>query len=170
MSCLIDTGAECSLIKNKSSGSIPGQRVTEILHLRGIGGQSIVSNETIKTTGKIDEVTFELDLHIIDDLAYDVILGADTLHTPGLKIQITQNGISVKRECFVAQAQKEPLHVQSDTGLSDTLELHKILAKHSNSFGIKIPIHKVKTGSLKIRLKNPDRIVQRRPYRLSTLT
>lgn len=75
------------------------------------------------------------------------------MHTPGLKIQITQNGISVKRECFVAQAQKEPLHVQTDTDLSDTLELHKILAKHSNSFGIKIPIHKVKTGSLKIRLK-----------------
>ncbi|KAL0850636.1 hypothetical protein ABMA28_012390 [Loxostege sticticalis] len=56
-----------------------------------------------------------------------------------------------------------------DTDLTDTTELEEVLFKHSSTFGMTSPIRKVKTGTLNIRLKDPSRIVQRRPYRLASV-
>ncbi|XP_073942517.1 uncharacterized protein [Choristoneura fumiferana] len=169
LTCLIDTGAECSLIKRKSSGSIPGKRFNKFTQLRGIGGHLITSNEVVETTVTLDEVTFETTLHVVDNLPYDVILGVDSLQIPGIKIEITNNEISVKREHFVGQIKIDPFQSTIDTDISDKTLLEKTLSKHSSIFGINLPSKIVKTGCLKIRLKDQHRVVNRRPYRLAPI-
>jgi len=50
--------------------------------------------------------------------------------------------------------------------VQDEIKLHSLLAKYSNSFITGIPSTKVKIGEMKIRLIDPTKTVQRRPYRL----
>lgn len=169
LSCLIDTGAECSLISKKSSGSIPGKREINLLQMRGVSGEIITSNEIIKTTITINEVTFEANLHVVDCLFYDVILGIDSLLIPGIKIELCDNGIKIIRDPSINSIQKDSFPTNIDTDLTDKTKLTEILTKHTEAFVMTSPIKKVSTGTLKIRLKDPSRVVQRRPYRLAPI-
>jgi len=47
----------------------------------------------------------------------------------------------------------------------DKIKQHSLLAKYSNSLIKGIPCTKVKVGEMKIRLIDPRKTVQRRPYR-----
>lgn len=167
LSCLIDSGAECSLIKKKVSGSIKGKRQIELLQLRGFGGSSIPSSESINTVATFNDVTFEVKLHVVNDLNYDVILGLDSIKIPGIKISITNEGTSIERVRYIFINEVSSL-ANIDTDLKDTSQLISILEKHTDLFTFN-KTKKVTTGKLTIRLKDPNRIVQRRPYRLAPI-
>lgn len=169
LSCLIDTGAECSLIRESIATSVPGKRTLNNLQLKGVGGQSITSSQTISTIVALDEISIDVDLHVISDMSYDIILGVDVLRIPGVKISITNDSISVRREYFVHQIEKMcPLDV-IDTDLTDSTPLTSILKKYNEYFDANAPLKLVQTGNLTIRLKDPQRVVQRRPYRLAPI-
>lgn len=70
----------------------------------------------------------------------------------------------------LGQSEKfDPLHENLDTDLEDSNDLAKlrsILNKYSDSFTRGLPRRAVTTAELNIKLKDPNKIVNRRPYRL----
>lgn len=161
LSWLLDTGAECTLISQQATGSIPGKRTTEDITQRSITGQPIVSTKVIHTVAIFNEVAFDVSLRVVEILPFNVVLDIDSLKTPGLKISITTEGVAVSREYNVCN-NAAPYALYTDSDLPDTSQLIPILQRYENIFGMKTPAKKITTGSLSIWLKDPNRIVKKR--------
>ncbi|XP_063621697.1 uncharacterized protein LOC134793913 [Cydia splendana] len=172
--CLFDTGSDCSLMRKRFSGSIPGKRKAVNATFFGAGEHPFDSRQTITNTVEIGGTCVELEFYVVEDteIQDDIIIGFDLLQIPGLSVTQTRDEISVKRNFLISKCtQKEScLEPVFDTDVKDTdllKKLHDIVDKYKDSFTTGNRVSKVNTGELKIRLKNPDKIVQRRPYRLS---
>lgn len=175
--CLFDTGADCSLLRQRFSGSIPGKRKTVNVVFSGIGGCPVHSTQSITTVVEIDEVSVEIEFYVVGDTQtqFDILIGYDLLQIPGLSVTLSSSGISVKQDVnHVAKSVNEctasSFLSDLDTDVKDLTLLTKlrdIVKSFQQSFTTGNNVSKVSTGELEIKLKNPDKIVQRRPYRLS---
>lgn len=175
--CLFDTGADCSLIRQRFSGSIPGRRKTVNVLFSGIGGCPVRSSQSITTIVEIDGVNVELEFYVVGDTQtqFDILIGYDLLQIPGLSVTLTSSGISVQQDSNnIVKTINECITSGSisdiDTDLTDqTLleQLKNIVNNYKQSFTTGNNVSVVNTGELEIKLKNPDKIVQRRPFRLS---
>lgn len=176
-SCLFDTGSDCSIIRKSFSLSIPGKRKCVDVTLSGIGGFPVLSNETITTPVKIDGTYVDIEFYVVGDMftQFDIIIGFDLLNVPGLSVTLKKNSISINREnlinaCTVNTESSSSSNLETDITDPQQLDtLHEILEQFKDHFTTGNRVSRVTTGELNIRLKNPDKIVQRRPYRLSPL-
>ncbi|CAF4951779.1 unnamed protein product [Pieris macdunnoughi] len=170
--CLFDTGADCSLIRKSIAGSIPGKRKQVDVQFMGIGGQKVISKQSITTMVEIDNVTLELAFYVVGDseTQFDILIGYNLLKIPGLTVTLSENDISINRKFIVNECSNltPPIEIDTDlTNQSQINEIFYIINEFKDNFTSGNHVSRVTTGELKIRLKNPDKIVQRRPYRLS---
>ncbi|XP_041970747.1 uncharacterized protein LOC121727134 [Aricia agestis] len=170
---VFDSGADCSVMCESIADRLPGKRVQVVNYLRGIGPFPVVSTNKLTTICVINDINVEIDFYILSDyeMTSDVLIGANLLNSTGLSVIVTENSASL---CF----QPRVMHIQSSTGLFDNinhdlvneLEINQLLTllnKYSSIFTRGFPQSRVNTGKLEIRLKNSNKFVERRPYRLS---
>lgn len=170
--CLFDTGADCSLIREKIAGSIPGKRKQVDVQFMGIGGQKIISKQSISAVVEIDSVSLELDFYVVgnDETQFDILIGFNLLKIPGLSVTLSEDNLSINRNFIVNECLSLTASIEINTDLTDQTEIkeiYNIIKEFKDSFTSGNRVTRVTTGELKIKLKNPDKIVQRRPYRLS---
>lgn len=88
VNCLVDTGAECSLLTKKIANYLNCHFEPALITLKGLGNSTIFANT--KTSLKIerDGMAFEICFYIVDDSAivFDAILGRDLFLHKGLEI------------------------------------------------------------------------------------
>jgi len=76
-----DSGAECSLVKEKLCNKLAGKRIYNTVVLRGIGDNIVKSNLQILATVNISEFNVEAFFRVVMDnyLKYDSIIGREIL-------------------------------------------------------------------------------------------
>lgn len=82
VSILIDTGAELSLIAERTYKKlIPTKESAVYINMTGLGGANITSKVSIQTKLKIDNKQYEHPMLVVPDMSinYDAILGFDFL-------------------------------------------------------------------------------------------
>lgn len=176
LECMFDSGADCSLVRNSIAVSLPGRRSGALKCLKGIGPIPLFTSTQIETICEIDGVTVELELCVVQDheIPVNIIIGRDLLDIPGIEVIISNVRTTVVRRLEEHQV----LHVQdaefnqidSDVTKKEECEaLRKMLDKYKHVFVKGYGKTMVNTGKLTIRLKDPNKTVQRRPYRLSPI-
>lgn len=170
---IFDSGAECSLIRESTAAQLPGKRLETASYLKGIGQFPVLSLATLITIGVIDDINVELQFQIVADyeMTTDILVGMNLINNTNLTMIISSDGTRLTRQLNINHVQcMNPIFEKLDCDLTneeDIAKLHSLLNKYQHLFIRGYPTTRVKTGELEIRLKNPDRYVERRPYRLS---
>lgn len=170
-----DSGAARSLVRRSISQNIPGKREDCVLMLKGIGSESIpiLSCQKINVTCDINGIFVEVSFYVVEDheTPCGLLIGAEIVKGTGLSVLITEKGATVMRQSIILNidTSNDPF-IDLDTDLTneeEICELKKILRKYNMTFSTGIPKKQVTTGSLEIQLKDPTKIVSRRPYRMA---
>ena len=170
-----DSGAECSLLKESVASKFPGQRLHSTVTLTGIGQSCVYSTEQILSEIVIDDLNLEILFHVVPDrfLKSDIMIGREIL-TQGLSVIMTSDKVTFIRSvsvnaCVVGDSIVTEIdfrRVVTDVPVEYREQLVSVLQEFRDSFSTGVATSRVTTGQLEIRLVDPSRIVQRRPYRL----
>ncbi|XP_046629534.1 uncharacterized protein LOC124309914 [Neodiprion virginianus] len=170
-----DSGVECSLIKESIAKKISGKRQNFVVILSGIGPSSIQSVIQILAQVTINDHCLEILFHVIHDdfLSTEILVGREILSL-GYSIEMTVDSLVLKRiprvnVCEVDYHSFNFDEIKTDVSEFDKRLLVDVLNKFRSTFVIGTPKSRVTTGQLEIRLLDPNRTVQRRPYRLLTV-
>lgn len=170
---VFDSGAECSIMRESVAAMLPGQRSQAVNYLKGIGQFPVLSLMKLSTICVIDSISVELQFYVLPDyeISTDILVGMNLIHDTNLSMMITSKGTRLIHQQSINQlSTSNPIFDRLDCDLTDDHEitqLRKLLNKYEHLFIRGYPRTRVNTGELEIRLKNPDKYVERRPYRLS---
>lgn len=173
LNTVFDSGAECSVIRESIASKLPGRRHQTVNLMRGIGSFPVISMNTLTTICVIDGINIEIMFHVLPDyeMTTDVLIGADILQDSGLSVIVTQGTATLCAQPRVMHMRSEsPLFENLDHDLTNESQIELLLIllnKYSDIFTRGFATSRVNTGMLEIRLKNKDKFVERRPYRLS---
>ena len=173
-----DSGAECSLMKASIAKSFNGELFSNLVVLSGIGRDSVNCPNQILSQVVINDCSLDILFHILPDefLSSPIMIGREILQdgyqvviSPTtctiLPTQKTDGAISV-----MTVQEVEPISFDDiKTEVPDEFrpQLVSILESFRDFFTNGIPRTRVTTGEMEIRLIDPSKVVQRRPYRLS---
>lgn len=172
---IFDSGAECSLMRESLASKLPGKRVDVVNYLKGIGQFTVVSLSTLITVCVIDDLRVELQFHVVPDyeLCSDILIGMNLVENTNLSVVVNSRGATLVRQPVVLNMRSHSEKFDSlDCDLTDgdqICELKLLLNKFEHLFIRGYPRTRVNTGELEIRLKDPNKCVERRPYRLSPI-
>lgn len=167
-----DSGAECSLVKEKVAAKLCGKRFNSVVSMTGIGQTRVLSTEQISCCVTINDHPLELLLHVLPDscLQSDIMIGREILSL-GFVANMTDTVFSLSKSVNSIskndKIQPDLNAIKTDVVGRDKLELLQTLNRFSEFFITGMPTTRVNTGELQIRLVDPNRTVQRRPYRMS---
>jgi len=168
-----DSGAECSLIKDDISSKLSGKRINNTVMIKGIGGGSVCSTLQILSEVTINENIMEILFHVVpnEQMRNDILIGREILKQ-GFYVILTSDNFKVVKSktvnnCSVTERSFTLSDIDTELVDNEKAQLIELLEKHSTSFTNGIPHTRVNTGEMKIRLIDPTKTVQRRPYRLS---
>lgn len=177
---LIDTGANCSLIKHSIAKQLQCNILPYFKCLTGIGDGKLEVSGMITVPVRFDDIYIELDLFIVDDkkIDYNLVIGRNIVEHSDVEIITDCKGSRIRRK----KLDDIVLHVNmlldqnySNVQLTELksklshldIELQqqiiKIFEKHItilNETGT------VTTGELTLRLTS-DKVINYRPYRLA---
>lgn len=184
INCLLDTGANCSLIKESIARRLQCHLTPCSLYLDGIGSGKIHAFSTITPLVKFPDVCIELTIYVVrdSDFKYDCIIGTNALNHPGIAIVSDKGGnklirTSVSSKDLIVNSISDQITYTTNAkclndriGHLDTdlqIKIKEIFSKYPNVLPSEV-VSTVKTGELKIRLKS-DKIINYRPYRLAPI-
>ncbi|KAG6438766.1 hypothetical protein O3G_MSEX000204 [Manduca sexta] len=172
---IFDSGAECSVIRESVSKKLPGKRNDIVRYLKGLGQFTVVSLSTLTTVCVINNLQVELQFHVVPDyeISSDILIGMNLVENTDLTVIVNARGATLVRQPII-------YHMRSHSEKFDKLdcdltcevqinELKILLNKFDHLFIYGYPSTRVNTGSLDIRLKDINKCVERRPYRLSPI-
>lgn len=175
-----DSGSECSLVKESVSGKFHGKRFNNVVTMTGIGQTSVASTLQILTTVEIDDISLEILFHVLPDcyLRSDVMIGREIL-SQGLAINMTSDTLHIQKVCSVnacdinsnsSSPTESPINfdlIDTDIPLEYKPKLISTLNKFKQNFVNGTPSTPANVEPMQIRLKDVNKTVCRRPYRLS---
>lgn len=168
-----DSGAECSLVKQSVASKFSGRRSLSTVQIIGIGNYSnVFSTEQILSDVVVDNNELSILFYVLRDdcMKYDVMIGRDIL-TLGYAVHLTESTLRILTVQNVGCCDLPPLfdyyNVVSDISNENKRRLTSFLNEYSHAFIDGLPLTRVTTGEINIRLVDPARTVQRRPHRLS---
>ena len=170
----IDSGAECSLIKESVAPKFPGRRTADVVVMRGIGNTCVKSTSQILSTVCVNGFALEITFHVLPDsqLKYDTMIRREIL-SQGFDVHITRDSLDICKTKIVNACNRtveneiDVSEVDTEVLGNDKGRLISILKRFKNSFITGFPRTRLTTGQLEIRLIDPNVTVQRSPYRLS---
>lgn len=142
--------------------------------MTGIGQTFVYSTMQILTVVEIDNISLEILFHVLPDhyLRYDIMIGREIL-MQGLAVHMTCNKFSLVKECIVESCSVKETEtisfhkIDTDVPHESRLQLIEILESFEDSFTSGIPKSPADAVPMQIKLKDPHKTVNRRPYRLS---
>lgn len=98
-------------------------------------------------------------------LRNDIIIGREVLSS-GFNVVVSPGQFEIVRSKTVNYCSNDEQLCELNTDLvgEDLDKLKSLMEKYSKSFINGIPLSRVSSGEMKIKLVDPNRIVQRRPY------
>lgn len=173
LTAMFDSGAECSVIRESLAVKLPGKRIDVVNYLKGIGQFTVVSLSTLTAVCVVDNLRVELTFHVVPDyeLSSDILIGMNLIENTNLSVVVNSQGARLVHQPAVyhMRSQNEKFDIiDCDLTNQDQInELKILLNKYGHLFIRGYPPTRVNTGELEIRLKDPNKCVERRPYRLS---
>ncbi|XP_046417446.1 uncharacterized protein LOC124178255 [Neodiprion fabricii] len=169
---IFDSGSDCSLVTESLAERLPGKRQVVCMRLRGLGNGYVDCREMISVCAELNSINVEIDLYVVPDesLSTKIILGKELLANG---ISDTLDGTIVKfakLHKFVGACVATTNFDTVDCDVEEMREsLLKLLRLHAEHMSVDTPRIRVTSGSFEIRLKDENKIVQRRPYKLGIL-
>lgn len=168
---LFDTGSDCSLVKEAVAHHLDGKRFNNVTCLKGVGCGSFMCCCQILTTVEVGQLLVELLFYVVpeDFMSANVVIGKDLIEQQ-IRVEIGSDGLKFTRELNVQLCEQNEIDlntIDTDVNLVDKQPLISLLSKYLDNFVIGVPKTRVKTGEFEIRLRDPNKLVQRRPYRLA---
>jgi hypothetical protein len=178
---LIDTGANCSIIKESVAKRLGCPFLPCYLRLGGIGEGSLNVFAMIKVPVKSNDVCIELDIYVVrdDSCRYDLLIGRNAVQHSDIEIITDALGSRLVRKTLPTSNSEVNL-VESVDDIQHVSELSSTLAHLDNHLQDKVKaifqkypsvfdvVGNVKRGELNIKLKKND-VVYYRPYRLAPI-
>lgn len=169
-----DSGAECSLIKESIACKFSGKRFDSTVTMTGIGQTSVHSLVQILSVVDIDDIHLEILFHVLPDhcLRHDILVGREILEQ-GIAVHMSADrlvfaNVHVVQSCEVLASKRIDFNeLDTDVTSHHKGELIDILRSFEDSFAEGVPSRRADTEPMQIRLKDPHKTVNRRPYRLS---
>lgn len=169
---LIDTGADCSLIKESIANKLGCHFIPVSKYIKGIGQNQIHIFALITEIVQFEGLALELDINVVRDDAfcYDLLIGRNAVSFPDIEIITDSEGCRLSRKLCAPLAEvnlvSEPCELISridhlPVDLQD--KIINIFEKYPLVLG---ETGSVQTGELKLVLKNNE-TVSYRPYRLA---
>ncbi|XP_046420497.1 uncharacterized protein LOC124179795 [Neodiprion fabricii] len=158
--------------KNEKRVWLPGKRQVVCMRLRGLGNGYVDCREMISVCAELNSINVEIDLYVVPDesLSTKIILGKELLANG---ISVTLDGTIVKfakLHKFVGACVATTNFDIVDCDVDEMREsLIKLLRLHGEHMSVDTPKIRVTSGSFEIRLKDENKTVQRRPYKLGIL-
>lgn len=177
---LIDTGANCSLIRQSIAKQIQCNIFPCFKYLTGIANVKIEVSGRITVPIRFDDIYIELDLFVVSDqlLNYNLLIGRNIVEHADIEIITDCKGSRIRRKQLMnVELQVNSLHQQdycdiqmaelkSKINLLDQKLQQQIINIFERYKTILNKTGSVTTGELRIRLKS-DKVVNYRPYRLA---
>ncbi|XP_046434515.1 uncharacterized protein LOC124186677 [Neodiprion fabricii] len=169
---IFDSGSDCSLVTESLAERLPGKRQVVCMRLRGLGNGYVDCREMISVCAELNSINVGIDLYVVPDesLSTKIILGKELLANG---ISVTLDGTIVKfakLHKFVGACVATTNFDTVDCDVEEMREsLLKLLRLHAEHMSVDTPRIRVTSGSFEIRLKDENKIVQRRPYKLGIL-
>ncbi|KAJ2943625.1 hypothetical protein O0L34_g16737 [Tuta absoluta] len=172
--CHFDSGAECSLIKEKVASKFSGKRSHNVVLLTGLGSSRVYCTEQILCEVEIDNYTIEILFHVLPDecdLRSDIQIGREIFRLGfGMYMSNTEFHL-MRQKCVdtlkVVNSELDLSKIDTDVSPDKKVKIFDIMNQYSDYFISGMPTTRVTTGQLEIRLIDPNRTVQRAPYRFS---
>lgn len=170
---IFDSGAECSVIRESLAAKLPGKRIHTVKYLKGLGQFTVVSLSTLTTICVINNLRVELEFHLVPnhEICSDMLIGMNLVNNTNLSVLVDSHGATLVRQPIVhhIRSSSEKFDkIDCDLTNEDQISKLKILLnKFEHLFIHGYPHTRVNTGKLEIRLKDENKCVERRPYRLS---
>ncbi|XP_076283966.1 uncharacterized protein LOC143210725 [Lasioglossum baleicum] len=168
-----DTGAERSLIKEPVANKFSGKRFENLTRLISLGNAKVMSSVQILSQVITLDHSVEILFHVVpgEHLNSSILIGRDLI-AQGLSVETSANNFILKRDkmikiCEVSKKIDNFNSIDTDIVGPDKEALINLLNGFSESFVIGTPTGRINSGELLIKLIDPNRTVQRRPYRLS---
>lgn len=174
---LIDTGANCSIIKESITKTIECNLKPISLKLNGIGNGSIHVIAMTTFIVRSNNINIELDAYVARDSDFnlDFLIGRNVVDHPDIEIITNHDGCKLSRKItlsnvyLVSSIETEDSHISELRGniahLNDDLQ-KQIIALFRKYPNVLNELGTVLTGELKLRLKS-DSTVYYRPYRMA---
>lgn len=170
---IFDSGAECSVIRESVAAKLPGKRVDRVSYLKGLGQFTVISLSTLTTICVIDGLRIELEFHVVPDyeVCSDILIGMNLVEKNNLSVLVNSQGTTLVHQPVVYHVRTRSEKFDNlDCDLTDDDQINELkilLNKFEHLFIHGYPHTRVNTGKLEIRLKDDNKCVERRPYRLS---
>lgn len=174
---LIDTGANCSLVKESIAKKIGCKLTPTILTLKGIGQNEVSISFTTMVTVQFDGLNLELDVYVARDcdLRYDLLIGRNAVQYPDVEIVTDAAGCRLIRKAGSSEAEVNSITTYNylDELAIKTEHLNmeikeQIFTIFKENLSVLDETSTVLTGELKLRLNKND-VVYYRPYRLAPI-
>lgn len=170
--CLVDTGADCSLISENAVKKLNCHLEPTLVTLKGIGNATLFASSKAKLRVEKDGTAFEIVFYVVDSSAMlpDAILGRDLFRHKGIKIYTDWTGTRLilnETSLNTINHMKGPfetLHTPLED--NDLQNLISLLLKYKSNITIGNSVSPINTAEMKIRLKE-DKIIHFHPYRMA---
>lgn len=174
---LIDTGANCSLIKESIAKRLGCHFSPISMYLTGIGLNKIHAFAMITVVIQCEGVSIELDVHVVRDydFHYNLLIGRNAVNYPDIEIitnslgsRFSRKTLEVKVEVNVCTTSTELRELTSKIEHLDSALQEKIINIFTKYPSVLDETSNVKTGELKLSLVKNE-IINYRPYRLAPI-
>lgn len=96
---LIDSGASCSLMKERIARIIGAQCHPSMTYLRGLSNETLICYEMTSVIIEFENIALEVDFRIVldNEIRYDAIVGRDAITSQDIMFVTTLNGTIITR-------------------------------------------------------------------------
>ncbi|XP_050359298.1 uncharacterized protein LOC126779426 [Nymphalis io] len=142
-------------------------------YLKGLGQFTIVSLSTLIAVCIFDNLRVELQFHVVPDyeVCSDILIGMNLVEDTNLSVRVNSRGATLIHQPVIHHMRTQCKKFDKiDFDLTDDNQIGQLkifLNKCQHLFIRGYPQSRVNTGELLIRLKDENKFVERRPYRLS---
>ncbi|KAH0820498.1 hypothetical protein GEV33_002293 [Tenebrio molitor] len=173
--CLIDTGAECSLMTEKTALQVGSPLKPCATRLKGIGSTFVTAFASTEVLVETEEVSLELRMFVVRncDLSYEAILGRNAVQYDDIGIVtdktgarlVRMNALSKPKQVNVVSTGWIPPAISNLNGVEQA-RFSSLMSRFQNMITSGNAVNKIQTAELRIVLKS-DKVISYHPYRLS---
>ncbi|XP_076392498.1 uncharacterized protein LOC100874698 isoform X2 [Megachile rotundata] len=156
---LLDTGADCSLIKESVARKANCKVMPSATIVRGLGNVSVTTLGRTTVILQAEDASVELDFLVVadEDLAYDAIVGRNVLEGGNLRLVTSAEGTRLQRVDETSSPEKRTVgqcYVVGSGNSDERSVLESLIGKYQHMIAPTDSSRCVTTGEMKINTKS----------------
>ncbi|CAK9809163.1 Retrovirus-related Pol polyprotein from transposon 297 [Anthophora quadrimaculata] len=169
--CLLDNGADCSLLKERVVRRIGCKIDPYKIPIKGLGDITIWTIGHVDVPIRVDAVDTHLDFCIVrdEDIPYEAIIGRNVVTVEDVRIGTGAEGTHLEKPVALPEGHKDAEHhcCTIVTGVEEAREpIRNLLSKYSCMIAEGSNVRSIITGEMNITTVG-NKVINYHPYRLS---